>query len=142
LDAKKLKPGDKVRVVEREPTTKDIRENAYFPHMAGATGTVVKVYSPEEVCVELDQESLPEANRERHEEIREGLKQRWIDSLSQEARAKLSQEEKEFHLNYSVLVKADDLEPARGGAKEKEDRLKPNDLDRVEEEFLKSRTSG
>jgi hypothetical protein len=138
----KWKAGDRVRLVTREQSAKDVRENTYFPHMAGLEGTVTKVYSPEEVCVVIDRETLPENNAGRHAEIETHLQERWLDSISQEARSKLSDEEKQFHLNYSLLVSETDLEPIKGkkaSKSEKDERPRPADLDRSEEEFLKQR---
>lgn len=140
---KHWKEGDLVRVVTREQTAQDVKEQTYFPHFAGLEGTVVKVYSPEEICVEINRDSLPEANAARQNEIEKFLRNRWLDGLSQDARSRLSEAEHRFHLNYTLLVKGTDLESAKGGKPrstgEKEARLKPKDLDKAEEEFLKAR---
>lgn len=137
-----FKAGDRVRVVTREHTAKDIKENAYFPHLAGLTGTVAKVYSPEEMVVTVEREALPEKNAARHAEIEAAMQEKWLDSLSQDARGKLTDREKEFHLHYTILINSADLEPATGSRPEKpapEPVVHAKDLDRAEEEFLKSR---
>ncbi|HEY3265500.1 MAG TPA: hypothetical protein VGM37_01130 [Armatimonadota bacterium] len=140
-----FKQGDRVRVIARPQSANDIKENAYFPHMGGVEGTVVKVYSPEEITVSVDRETLPEQNAARHTEIEKRLQERWMDSISQEARANLSDAEKQFKLNYSVIVPANDLELVKPGkrpakpAAEPDPRVHTQDLDRTEEEFLKSR---
>ena len=90
---KNWKTGDRVRIVEREQTAKDVKEQTYFPHFAGLVGDVVKVYGPDEVCVEILRGALPLSNSKRHDEIEKRLKERVMDSLSQDARSKLSEEE-------------------------------------------------
>jgi hypothetical protein len=135
------KVGDRVRVIKRDQTTKDAQENAYFPHMAELEGAISKIYSPEEICVEVDRETLPEQNAERHAEIEQHLQERWLDSISQEARSNLSEPERQFRLHYTLIVKSTDLEPATGKrrAQPVEDRPHTTDLDGAEEEFLKNR---
>lgn len=136
--------GDRVRIVTREQTAADVRENAYFPHMAGLEGTVSKVYSPEEVCVVVERETLPEENATRHAEIETHLQEKWLDSISQEARNNLSDEERQFNLNYTIVLDGNDLEPVKGKRKAKAVEARPQaaDLDRTEEEYLKTRSQG
>lgn len=135
------KVGDRVRVLRRDQTTTDLQENAYFPHMAEMEGTVTKVYSPDEVCVAVDRETLPEQNATRHAEIENRLQERWLDSISQEARANLSEPEQQFNLQYTLLVKGADLEIVKGkrAPKPKDERPHTQDLDGAEEQYLKSR---
>ena len=137
----KWKAGDRVRVVTREQSAKDVRENTYFPHLAGLEGTVTKVYSPEEVCVAIDRDTLPEDNATRHGEIETRLQERWLDSISQEARSNLSAEEQQFRLNYTVLINEADLESTKGKKKApaKDERPHTKDLDQTEEEYLAQR---
>ena len=141
-----IKAGDRVRVVTRQQTAKDIKENAYYPHLAGLTGVVSKIYSPEGICVTVDRDSLPEKNAMRHAEIETAMQTKWLDSISQDARSKLSDQEREFHLQYTILVAETDLEPATGAipAKEKDSAVPvvhEKDLDIAEEEYLKSRVA-
>lgn len=138
------KVGDHVRVVRRDQTTIDLEENTYFPHMAQMEGVVTKVYSPDEVCVAVNRETLPEQNAARHAEIEQRLQERWLDSISQEARANLSEPEQQFHLHYTLMVKGADLEAAKGkrAAKSGDERLHTKDLDGAEEQFLKNRQAG
>lgn len=136
---KQWKTGDRVRIVTREQTAKDAKEQSYFPHFAGLVGTVTKVYAPDDVCVEIDREALPEANANRHTEIETHLRDRWLDSLSQDARSKLSEQERQFRLNYTLVVASADLEAVKEPRKAAEPRPAPKDLDRTEEEFLQSR---
>lgn len=138
------KTGDRVRVLAREQTAADVKENTYFRHLAGLEGTVTKIYSPEEVCVAIDRESLPEENATRHAEIEAHLQERWLDSISQEARANLSEEERRFNLNYTIVIASRDLEPLKGkreakAAKERDERPHLKDLDQSEDDFLNQR---
>jgi len=135
------KVGDRVRVARRDQSMSDVQENAYFPHMADLEGTISKIYSADEICVTVDRETLPEQNAERHTEIEQHLQERWLDSISQEARANLSEPERQFRLHYTLLVKGADLEPVKGKrpAKPKDERPHSRDLDGAEEEFLKNR---
>lgn len=137
------KAGDRVRVVTRDQTTKDAKENTYFPHLAGLEGTVAKVYSPEEVCVVIDRETLPEDNATRHAEIETRLQEKWLDSISQDARGKLSAEEQQFNLNYTVLINGADLEKPTGRKKAapKDERPHTRDLDKTEEDYLRNRST-
>lgn len=141
---KNLKVDDRVRIVEREQTAADEKEQSYFPHFAGLTGVVSKLYPPDEACVEIDKESLPESNAERHQDIQKQLRTRWLEGLSSDARGKLSEKELSFTLNYSVVVGVKDLEPAGAPPKKAvpEKRLSQSDLDRTEEEFLRRKAEG
>ena len=137
------KVGDRVRIVEREQSTKDAQENAYFPHMGGLEGVVSKVYSLEEICVDVDRETLPEQNAGRHAEIEQHLQERWLESISQEARSNLSDIERQFRLHYTLIVKAADLERPTGKRKAKpvDERPQTEDLESAEKEFLEKRVS-
>jgi hypothetical protein len=111
----KVKEGDRVRIASREQTEEDIKSASYFPHYAGLTGTILKVYGPNEVSVEVETDSLTREMRKRHDEVRDQMKTKWLDGLSEEGRSKLTEREKDFMLRYVVLVATDDLEKA--GAK-------------------------
>lgn len=108
----KVKEGDRVRVVTREATEDDAKTNVYFGFYGGLTGTVSKVYNPSEVSVEIEPESLTREIRKRHEDVRDQMKTKWLDGLSEEGRSKLTEREKDFNLRYMILVKMDDLEQA------------------------------
>jgi ribosomal protein L21E len=110
----RFKEGDKVRVKARHASEQEVLEGRYAPFMAGATGTVLKIYDPNQIAVNLDIASLPEEVRQRHAEQQEAMHQRWLDSLSEEARNRLTDQEKAFHLNYVVLLAESDLESLSG----------------------------
>ena len=103
-----FQPGDSVVVANRPQTTADVASHLYYPHYAGLTGTILKVYG-EEAAVLVDRGSLPAAILTRHEHNEKHQRQRWLDSLSDEARNKLSASEKQFALNYAILVSINDL---------------------------------
>ncbi len=108
----KVKEGDRVRIVARDSTDEDIKSGIYYSHYAGMTGTVQKVYSAAEVAVDVEHDSLSREIRKRHEDVRDQMKTKWLDGLSEEGRSKLTEREKDFNLRYVVLVKMDDLESA------------------------------
>lgn len=108
------KVGDRVRIKDRPATAEDARTGLYYPHYAGLPGEVRHVYADGEVAVEVDLEALPAEVRQRHQNIRDQMKTRWLEGLSEEGRSKLTEREKDFSLRYMVLVSAKDLERDRG----------------------------
>ncbi|MCS7301057.1 MAG: hypothetical protein NZ556_05835 [Fimbriimonadales bacterium] len=160
----KLKEGDRVQVRARAAQGKEAQEGRYAPHLANATGSILKIYSPQEVAVELDLDSLPEAIRERHAEQQARMHERWLNSLSEEARSRLTDEEKTFRLRYVALLAEEDLLPlkesrapspatkpqpapkaparAKSVAQETSEALRrptPQELEQLEEAYLKAR---
>lgn len=106
-----FKEGDRVQIVSREQTNSDIKERSYYPYMGGLKGTVYRLYRDGRAAVQIDLDCLPEVVLSRHIEAQERMKNRWIESLSEEARSRLTPEEREFHLNYVLLVRVEDLQP-------------------------------
>lgn len=106
-----FKEGDRVQIVAREQTNDDIKNRSYYPYMASLKGTIYRMYNDGRAAIQIDLDSLPEAVLSRHTEAQERMKNRWIESLSEEARSRLTPEEKEFHLNYVLLVRIEDLLP-------------------------------
>lgn len=105
-----IKQGDSVRIVTREVTADDVKNSTYFQHFGGLTGAVQKVYESGEVVVEIEPESLTKEVRTRHTSIRDQMKTKWLEGLSEEGRGKLTEREKDFLLRYTVLVPLADLE--------------------------------
>ncbi|MEP6757464.1 MAG: hypothetical protein ABJA67_18330 [Chthonomonadales bacterium] len=105
-----LDTGQRVRIKAREQTEDDVKSQMYFGFYAGLTGTVQKYYSDAEVSVEVEHECLTKEIRKRHEDVRDQMKTKWIDGLSEEGRSKLTEREKDFYLRYVVLVMGSDLE--------------------------------
>ncbi len=107
--AEALKEGDKVQIVNREATPDDIKSGLFYNYFRGLEGSIQKIYNTNEVAVEIDLDSLDEAAAKRHVEIQEQTKSKWLDGLSEEARGRLTEQEKDFRLRYSILVKDVDL---------------------------------
>lgn len=106
------KEGDRVRIKTREQTEEDVKSQLYYPHYGGMTGEIQKVYSKNEVAVAVELESLDKELRKRHFDVRDQMKTKWLDGLSEEGRNKLTEREKDFNLRYVVLVAMSDLEKA------------------------------
>jgi hypothetical protein len=128
----KIQPGDTVSVATREYTPADQKSGLYYPHYAGLSGTVLKVYA-EEASVLVDREALPKDILKRHEDNEKAMKAKWLDGLSDEARNRLTGAEKQFGLNYAILVSLNDLSL---GANKK---VTLSDLDKAEAAALASR---
>ena len=108
--AVKWKEGDRVRVVLRKVTGSDRSSGRYFAHMAGLTGEVTNVYSPDEVAVKVDLESLPRIQGDVHAEAVRRMRTKFLEQLSEEAKSKLTREELAFSAHYMLLCREDDLE--------------------------------
>ena len=141
-----------MRVVRREATDDDRKSGLYYPHFGGLVGIVQKVYGPNEVAVDVEYETLPSDIRKRHMDIRDQMKTKWLDGLSEEGRSKLTEREKDFHLRYVILVAQADLEKAGPRAEKKEPaapepsadppRKTSADLDAAEEAEIRRRRAG
>lgn len=105
-----LKNGDHVQVVARDQVAADIKSGLYYKHYANLYGTILKLYG-EEVSVLVNRESLPAEVRERHEAGEKAMRKKWLDGLSEEGRNRLSAREKDFGLNYAILIALNDLKP-------------------------------
>jgi hypothetical protein len=157
-----FKPGDRVKITDREITAADTKSSLYYDYFRNLTGTVQHIYEDNTICVIVDQDSLPDSVRIRHLEIEEAARNRWLHNLSQEQRDKLSEADKSLHLSYNILVGADDLLPggkAKSATRAKADiqkagksasaskkdetteRRTPEEIDKDEEEYLKSITA-
>jgi len=104
-----LTEGALVRLAARETTPADVKSQLFYPYYGGLTGTIAKIYADGTAAVTIDPQSLPEEIRTRHQKGTEGMRQKWLDGLSDEARNKLSAGEKKFALRYSLLVGIGDL---------------------------------
>ncbi len=127
----KWKAGDRVKVVEREVHGDDHLSGLYYGHMAGLTGTVTNAYG-DEIAVKVDPEAFDPVLADVHKEAVKRMRAKFLDSLSDEQRRKLSAEEKRFDANYVVLVGAKDLEkgpPAPKPATKRMDEDEDDDYD-------------
>jgi ribosomal protein L21E len=109
------KVGDRVQVRDRSATADDVKSGLFYEHFRGLTGTVQNIYANDEAAVDVEPESLDDSVAKRHIEIQEGMKNKWLDGLSEEARTRLTDKERDFRLRYTVLVSMNDL-TAPGGA--------------------------
>ena len=124
--------GTLVTIASREQSAADIKSGLYYSLYAGLSGTILKVYA-DEASVLVSRETLPTELRKRHEDNEKAMRQKWLDGLSDEARNRLSGPEKQFSLNYAILVSVNDLTLGV------DSRVTANDLDKAEEAFLASR---
>ena len=130
-----LTEGDRVRIIAREPSDEDTKSGLYYKHFAGMTGSIQKVYSKTEVAVDIEHDSLTKDIRKRHEDVREQMKTKWLDGLSEEGKSRLTEREKDFHLRYVILVGMHDLEkqgPRPVASKEAVEQGKPSETGSTE----------
>src|SRR4051812_25357337 len=102
--AAKFNEGDHVRIADRDATSEDAKSGLFQNHFRGLTGVVQTVYATNEVSVVVDQSTLSEAIATRHREMQEQMKNKWLDSISEEARNRLTPSERDFQLRYTILV--------------------------------------
>ena len=133
--AHELAAGDTVRLSDREANAADVKSQLFFPHYRGLIGTISKTYPDGTANVQVPAEGLPSEIRARHLTGTDAMRQKWLDGLSDEARNKLSSQEKKFSLRYHLLISLEDLsyvdtpappeadasEPARKGSAELEE---------------------
>ncbi len=107
-----IKAGERVKIVDRDMTLADTKSGLYYDYFRNLTGKVQYIYDDKTVCVNIELDSLPEDIRTRHLEVQESTTKRWLESISQEQRDKLSEANKRLTLAYNVLVSESDLEPS------------------------------
>ena len=107
-----FKEGDTVRIVSRAINAEDRRTGRYFEHMSGLTGTVENVYSDGTVAVQINKDSLSEVSAEVHKVAVRRMREKFQESLSEEAKKMLTAEELHFDAHYMHLVQVSDLEKA------------------------------
>lgn len=110
--AQQYKEGDHVRVINRPVTNEDRMTNSYFEHMAGLTGTVQNIYGPNEIAVKVDVDSLSKITNDVHKESVRRMREKFLNSVSEEQKKQLTPEELNFNAHYMMLVRAVDLEKA------------------------------
>lgn len=108
-----FKEGDRVQVVDREANADDVKSSMFYNHYRGLIGTVQKVFeTTDDIAVTIDETRLPEPIGTRHNDVRLAMRAKWLDGLSEEARSKLTDQEKDFKLRYTILVAPKDLLPS------------------------------
>ena len=105
-----MEKGSPVCIKERPVTPDDTRSGLYYQYFSGLKGKVDRAYDDGSVCLDIDLESLPEAARKRHLGIQDAEKKKWLNSLSDEARNRLTSEQKQLKISYKILVHKNDVE--------------------------------
>ncbi len=129
--------GDSVSIIARETIPADTKSGLYYPHFGNLRGSILKLYG-EEASVLVDRDSLPDTIRTRHIENEVAERKKYADRLSETARGGLSEKEKNFPLQYTILVALKDVQPDQEGAAK---RLSAKDLEAKEAAFLAERSS-
>ena len=106
------KEGDRVRVKQREVTAEDRKSFRYYDHLAGLVGTVQNVYGADEIAVKTDVSTLSRVAKEVHTEAVKRMREKFLNSISEEQKGKMSSEEKNFDAHYMILARSEDLEKA------------------------------
>lgn len=142
--------GDKVSLADREVKNEDTKSGLFYSYFRGLSGVIQKLYSDGLAAVEIIPESLPEMVQLRHAGVQEQMRSKWMDSLSEEAKNRLTEPEKNFRIRYNVLVAQTDLAPpvaqiqsAPASEPEVNDvihQITEGDLTAAEEEELARRT--
>ena len=148
------KEGDRIQIADREATAEDVKSGLFYNYFRGLTGTIQKLYATEEVAIEVDNDSLEEAVLQRHLDVQEQMKTRWLEGLSEEARNRLSEQDRVFLLHYTILVPLKDLTAGQPKSltpavkatpaialEASAPRLTAADYAAAEEEYLKKRQS-
>ena len=134
-----LKEGERVEIVDRDANADDVKSGLFYNHFRGLTGIVQKVYSTDELAVEIEQESLSDAQATRHLDVQENMKAKWLDGLSEEAKNRLTDKERDFKLRYTLLVHAKDVKAPSAPAIPVGTRATSADLAAAELAYLESR---
>lgn len=106
------KEGDRVRVVTRPVTDADRDTHSYYEHMAGLVGVVQNTYTKEEIAVKVDPDSLTKITASVHKESTKRMREKFLNSVSEEQKKQLTSEELNFDAHYVLLCRSDDLEKA------------------------------
>lgn len=101
----RFKEGDKVRVVTRPSSIEDSAATHYYDHMGGLTGTVENYYNDQEIAVKVDLDLLPDVAKRVHKDATKRMRAKFEDSISNEQKGQLSNEELKFTPHYMLLVR-------------------------------------
>lgn len=107
-----LKEGDIVKVKDREQTSADIKSQLFYDHYRNLVGKITKIFADNTATVMIESDALPRDIANRNVSNSEGIRQKWLDTLSEEAKNRLSAAEKKVSLRYSMLIHVSDLEIA------------------------------
>ena len=112
------KAGDRVEIVTRDLTSDDAKTGLYYEYFGGLVGTIDRVYDDGSVCLDVDIDSLSEDTRKRHLDMQETERKRWLESLSDEMRNRLTADQKQLKISYKILVSKNDIVPFKGAPKD------------------------
>jgi hypothetical protein len=104
-------PGELVRIADAQPGTPDPKGLVYYEYFRGLAGNVVKAYPDGSVAIAVNRKTLPAEIRTRHEASEIFHRDKWIASLSEEDRNRLTERDKKFKLRYTILVAAKHVVP-------------------------------
>lgn len=107
--AKSFKEGDRVRILTRPVSPEDRKENRYFDHMAGLTGTVENVFAHSQIAVKVDLSTLNATAKDVHLESQQRMRKKFQNEISEEQKKKLTPEDLNFDSHYMILAQASDL---------------------------------
>jgi hypothetical protein len=113
----KWKMGDRVKIASRQTVGDDHLAGTYYGHYAGLAGTITSEFDDGEFAVKVDPDSFSPLMADVHKDAVKRMRAKFLDSLSEEQRRRLSPEEKRFEANYMVIVKGKDLEKGPPGPK-------------------------
>lgn len=99
-----------MKIVGRTVTEEDRKSHRYFDHMAGLTGVIQSVYSADEVAVKVDPSSTSKVTADVHRVSVERMREKFVNSVSEEQKKLLAPEELNFGSNFVILVRGTDLE--------------------------------
>jgi hypothetical protein len=103
-----VKEGQTVKFIPRDASA-EARPVPYYDFYTSLYGKVAKIYDDGTAAVIIDQASMPDDARERHEKSERDMRDKWMRSLSEDDRSKLTDAQKRFALRYTLLVTATDL---------------------------------
>lgn len=114
------KSGDRVKIVYNEGAELKLAAGGKkdkdlftvpltYPYMDGLVGRVANVYGADEIAVEVELGSLPTEVLAVHTEGTKRLRSRFAESVSEEAKKKLSAEELNFTPHFVLLLTEKDL---------------------------------
>jgi hypothetical protein len=105
----KWKPGVRARVKTRPVTDDDRKNNRYFDHMAGLSGTIQQVYE-DGVALVVEPASMSSVTADVHKTATQRMRDKFLGQISEEQKKQYTKEELDFNANYVLLVQESDLE--------------------------------
>jgi hypothetical protein len=122
-----VKEGQTIQFIPRDRTS-DTYPAPFYDFYVGLRATIAKIYDDGTAAVVVDRSTLSEEARERHEKSERDMRDKWMRSLSEDDRSKLTDLQKQFSLRYTLLVSTADLLDA-GAAPPKREEVKKAEID-------------